>query len=300
MPLGYYLAQGLIPLGPSSSDEEGGPCELPDGRIVCEPHGLDLMNEDDIASEQRDQRKPYVDRMVPRKGTGKVFFSKFNPPSPTDTPLDLFSGRRRWRTEFMRMTHDVDPWTGIVFTDGACFNNGQSNPKAAWAVHHGIFRNGQLVVDAGRLEMRGPFDDSIREQTSNRAELRAIIAALRFHEWADESFRTLVIATDSSYAVEGATTWCRTWLRNGWRTSQPGNPEVKNRDLWEALLGEAERAHELGLNIELWHIPRGLNTVADGAAKKVAVNYSAPEGWSEDFDAGINAEPYQFVLERHA
>lgn len=40
MPRGYYLGQGLIPLGYSSSDDEEGPCELPDGRIVCGPHGL--------------------------------------------------------------------------------------------------------------------------------------------------------------------------------------------------------------------------------------------------------------------
>lgn len=40
MPLGWYLAQGLIPLVPHSSDDEEGPCELPDGRLVCGPHGL--------------------------------------------------------------------------------------------------------------------------------------------------------------------------------------------------------------------------------------------------------------------
>lgn len=29
-----------MPLGPSSSDDEEGPCELPNGRLVCGPHGL--------------------------------------------------------------------------------------------------------------------------------------------------------------------------------------------------------------------------------------------------------------------
>lgn len=42
MPLGWYLAQGLIPLEPSSSDDEEGPVELPNGRLVCGPHGLVL------------------------------------------------------------------------------------------------------------------------------------------------------------------------------------------------------------------------------------------------------------------
>jgi len=40
MPLGWYLAQGLIPLLPSDSDDEEGPCELPNGKLVCGPHGL--------------------------------------------------------------------------------------------------------------------------------------------------------------------------------------------------------------------------------------------------------------------
>ena len=40
MPLGWYLAQGLVPLTASDSDDEEGPCELPNGRVVCGPHGL--------------------------------------------------------------------------------------------------------------------------------------------------------------------------------------------------------------------------------------------------------------------
>ena len=40
MPRGWYLAQGLIPLGSSSSDDEEGPCELPNRQLVCGPHGL--------------------------------------------------------------------------------------------------------------------------------------------------------------------------------------------------------------------------------------------------------------------
>ncbi|KAJ2976158.1 hypothetical protein NUW58_g8160 [Xylaria curta] len=40
MPRGWYLAQGLIPLGEDSSDDDEGPCELPNGRLVCGPHGL--------------------------------------------------------------------------------------------------------------------------------------------------------------------------------------------------------------------------------------------------------------------
>jgi len=40
MPRGWYLAQGLTPLGEDSSDDYEGPCKLPDGRLVCGPPGL--------------------------------------------------------------------------------------------------------------------------------------------------------------------------------------------------------------------------------------------------------------------
>jgi len=40
MPRGYYLAQGLIPLGYSSSNDKEGPRKLPNSRIICSPHGL--------------------------------------------------------------------------------------------------------------------------------------------------------------------------------------------------------------------------------------------------------------------
>lgn len=47
-----------------------------------------------------------------------------------------------------------------------------------------------------RLELEGPFGDS-HQQTSIRAELRAVIAALSSRVWRGEGFKTIVVATDS-------------------------------------------------------------------------------------------------------
>jgi ribonuclease HI len=55
-----------------------------------------------------------------------------------------------------------------------------------------------------RLESRGPNNEEV-PLTSNRADLRAVIAALRFWLWNNEGTRRLVIATDSSYVIDGAT-----------------------------------------------------------------------------------------------
>lgn len=145
---------------------------------------------------------------------------------------------------------------------------------------HGVDRTGAPSIVSGRLENQGPFgEDGV--QSSNRAELRAVIAALRFRNWAGEGFHTMVIATDSEYTAEGSTKWATTWMKNGWKTS--GHAAVKNKDLWEILLGEVERHKDAGLTIHFWRIPRGWNTVADEAAKKAAAGDDAPAEWREVF-----------------
>ena len=134
------------------------------------------------------------------------------------------------------------------------------------------------------MEKKGPFGDDAL-QTSNRAELRAVIAALRFRYWPGEGFSTLVVATDSEYVVEGSTNWAKRWVENGWVT-RAGNG-VQNRDLWEALLGEVERYHDEGMAVELWRIPREWNTVADAAAKEAAAREDAPSAWAEVMGVNI-------------
>lgn len=198
-----------------------------------------------------------------RRGTGRVFPSKFTPPSPTSTPTTLFrESADPIRTRFV---HQSDHSKCLVFIDGACINNGKPNPQAGWALVFGPEPDAR--TSTGRLELKGPFGEPC-EQTSNRAELRAVIEALRAWDWAADGFRTIIIATDSEYAVKGATEWVRNWVRNGWKTSS--RKPVQNRDLWEMLLGEAERYDEDGLKIELWWIPRSANEIADRAAKKAA------------------------------
>ncbi|KAH7305796.1 RNase H domain protein [Stachybotrys elegans] len=318
MPRGYYLAQGLIPLGYSSSDDEEGPCELPDGRLVCGPHGLvtcgkcctdysfmeDVLGEDDEDDEdaeddeERADNKDFKDEVnlpnIPPpsafrvghdmiRGTGIVFPTTFEPRANTQPPLELFSGRRR-HILATRYTYPSDNSILLLMTDGACLNNGQANPRAGWAFFQGLNHEGNRVVVSGRLEQQGPWGDD-GMQTSNRAELRAVIAALRSRHWPGEGFHTVVIATDSEYVVEGSTRWSKTWVRNNWKTRsrsrEGGYMSVKNKDLWEVLLGECERAHGNGMAVRFWKIPREWNELVDEHAKRAAEIEEAPEGWVE-------------------
>lgn len=170
-----------------------------------------------------------------------------------------------------------DEGTVLIHTDGACLNNGQENAQAGWAFYHGSYSSIKCVT-SGRLEKKGPFGDR-SPQTSNRAELRAVIAALRYKDWTIDGFHTIVIATDSEYTAEGSTNWIRNWLTNGW--TRNGGPDVMNKDLWEALLGEVERCKDRGLAVQLWKIPRSLNADADKAAKDAASDGNADDNWTD-------------------
>ncbi|ETS86302.1 hypothetical protein PFICI_00130 [Pestalotiopsis fici W106-1] len=380
MPLGWYLAQGLIPLGPSSSDDEEGPCQLPNGRIVCSPHGLvtchrccsdytvmeDVLSEeegeedDDKDDEDRDahsarnhlqqqqQLPPWLppwgglayrppgtfqdaqpeeteaeaiywnlspetraiiyrvygpppprqtsdsqaqatlnrlrQNMPPHpfpekvRGTGHIFPTKFFPLNTTIKPMELFPATMEDEGGILRYTHFNDRGKLLVLTDGACLNNGQPNPKAGWSVQSGQRSTGVQACLAGRLETTGPFGDE-SAQTSNRAELRAVIVALRSGHWRRLHCHAIVIATDSGYVVEGATKHIKSWIRYGWTTRQ--GTGVKNKDLWELLLGDVERWDREGVKVHFWKIPREWNSVADYSAKTAAAGERVSAEWRD-------------------
>lgn len=205
-----------------------------------------------------------VNTLEKRRGVGKVLPSRFQTPQHTSDPAELFDKVHLPSHHVYRFVQEGNHSIALAYVDGACSNNGMQNPRAGWAV---VYSPLIALALSGRLEMKGPFGEQ-SVATSNRAELRASIAALRLPHWRKEGFETLVIATDSTYVVDGATEWIKSWLRKGWRKSS--GEHVKNRDLWEMLLGEVERWHDQGLNVEFWRIPREQNTKADKAAKEAA------------------------------
>lgn len=226
-----------------------------------------------------------MDGGIVRRGTGIHIPAQFTPSNWLGSPapefffcmkLSLVLNRSIPREGFISYE---DRRTALVFTDGACLNNGQPYARAGWAFHFGPEPQRRTV--SRRLESRGPFGD-VAEQTSNRAELRAAIGALRGWPWREDGFSRLVIASDSEYLVQGITTWVKGWIENDWKTSE--GEAVKNRDLWEMLLGDVELWAEGGGTVEFWRIPRKYNTVADGAAKKAAEQPDV-----EEFDCKVMA-----------
>ncbi|RHZ63237.1 uncharacterized protein CDV56_108072 [Aspergillus thermomutatus] len=281
------------------------PIELPNGQLVCGAHHLVICpyctvdysfieieedepgqhdsDEDDtndhypfsvagVAALRRNSAGGFTDMSIgneTRVGTGKVIPTKFPVPRGCDSPHALFRPgiTPEASPPTIRFINPSKPSEFLIFTDGACLNNGAAHPRGGCAF---VFkpstadRPGYLSF---QLEEKGPTGES-HKHTSNRAELRAVIGASRFRRWDGEGCKSLVFATDSEYVVEGATNWIQGWMRRGWKTST-GEP-VKNKDLWQCLLGECERWADNGVKISFWRIPRELNKEADRWAKDAA------------------------------
>ncbi|EPS45818.1 hypothetical protein H072_174 [Dactylellina haptotyla CBS 200.50] len=199
----------------------------------------------------------------------------FAPPDINSTPQELFPAGVNYdcfNVPHDRFIHIQHRRIILIYTDGACLMNGDVSATAGCAFYFrppGPTAFGSTTgIISFRLEDKGP-DAKPAPQTSNRAELRAVIAALEFRVWYGEGQKHLVIATDSEYVVLGITQWVKTWAQNGWRNSK-GKP-VANRDLWEFLLKELRNCKRNDFLVSFWRIPRELNTVADGAAKLAAL-----------------------------
>ena len=127
--------------------------------------------------------------------------------------------------------------TIIIFTDGACSNNGKKCARAGMGVH---FPNGELA------DMSLAF--TIVPITNQRAELGAIFLALKYYKKNDLSAdNKIIIYTDSNYSIKCLTQYIITWKKNGWKTSN--GKEVANQDLIKAIGRYMET-----YNVQFYHV----------------------------------------------
>lgn len=183
--------------------------------------------------------------------------------TPGQHVLERFCIRRRFAPQISGLK------TMLIYTDGACTNNGAVDkddnvPRGGSAF---VFNHHPSGTQSFALETQGP-DGQVYPHTCNRAELRAVIAALAFRIWWGEGWERLVIATDSEYVGKGATEWLRSWAGRDWRTS--GSKHVANQDLWRALSEALGSYAEAGCEVSFWMVPRQANGKADAAAKAAA------------------------------
>jgi len=114
-----------------------------------------------------------------------------------------------------------------LYSDGAC--SGNPGPGGWGAILR--FKESEKELSGGE-----------KETTNNRMELMGVISGL-------ESLKEpcmVNIFTDSQYIANAfLKDWLSSWQKNGWKTA--AKKPVKNRELWERLLKQADR-HRLTWN----------------------------------------------------
>jgi ribonuclease HI len=136
-----------------------------------------------------------------------------------------------------------------MFTDGA--SKGNPGPGGFGAI---------VVSKTEVFELGGREAHT----TNNRMELRAAIEALTFVQKTLHATRyTFCVYSDSSYLVNGITTWVHGWQRNNWMTAT--KKPVENRDFWEKLAALSE-----GLDIVWERVTGHADTAGNARADEIA------------------------------
>ena len=102
-----------------------------------------------------------------------------------------------------------------VYTDGACSNNGKINAQAGIGIY---FQDN---------DPRNVSKSITVKQTNNRAELLAIIVAYFTIEKDIHAGKTIVIGTDSEYAIRCFTTYGEKCAKQCWRKDIPNKELVQ-------------------------------------------------------------------------
>lgn len=111
----------------------------------------------------------------------------------------------------------------LVYTDGACTNNGKKNAMGGIGIH---FPNKELP-DISQSYKAGLC-------TNQKTELYAILTALRYInvKLGLKNYQ-LTIKTDSQYSINCITQWVKKWSTNNWLTK--ANTPVLNREYIQAI-----------------------------------------------------------------
>ena len=117
---------------------------------------------------------------------------------------------------------------------------------------------------------RSPFNiDAIPpgKQTNNRAELAAIIMAVRRAMAWPKEFRLLVVWSDSELCVNGINMWLPLWEAEGW--TRRGN-RLENADLWKVTKRVLSALAKANIEVEFRHVPAHVGVYGKVRADRLA------------------------------
>ena len=143
----------------------------------------------------------------------------------------------------------------VVYADGSSRDNGKPHARGGW---------GFVILDKSETWKRFENWGAEHGATNNQMELRAAIEALE----ALPKGTYIHMKLDSKYVMDGATSWIKGWVRNGWKTA--AKKPVANADLWQRLVAEAAR-HDIEWLWVKGHAGHGDNELADRLASDAAL-----------------------------
>ncbi|KAF2023721.1 ribonuclease H-like protein, partial [Setomelanomma holmii] len=182
--------------------------------------------------------------------------------------LDPETGNIRYKTgEELNRTkrQPTGDFTGVinVYTDGSSLGNGQLGAVGGVGVYFGP-NDSRNISEPLRGE----------RQTNQRAELTAVARALD-HVPID---RSVLIHTDSNYAIKCLTEWFHNWEKNNWKSSS--GKAVENKELIEPILARIREREMCRAKSNFKWIKGHANDPGNIAADQLAVQgsrYSTPE-----------------------
>ena len=146
----------------------------------------------------------------------------------------------------------------MVFTDGACPNNGKGGARAGIGVwwNYGHKHNVSERVKG-------------EKQTNNVGEIQAIVRAIRL-AFEMKNVRKLQINTDSEFTINSVTKWMSGWKKKGWRKAD--GKEVANKEDFMILDEVLQKAKDIEkVEIKWQHVRGHAGVEGNEEADKLAV-----------------------------
>ena len=146
----------------------------------------------------------------------------------------------------------------MVFTDGACPNNGKGGARAGIGVwwNYGHRHNVSERVKG-------------EKQTNNVGEIQAIVRAIRL-ACEMKNVRKLQINTDSEFTINSVTKWMSGWKKKGWRKAD--GKGVANKEDFMILDEVLQKAKDIEkVEIKWQHVRGHAGVEGNEEADKLAV-----------------------------
>lgn len=169
-----------------------------------------------------------------------------------------------------------------IFCDGACRGNGQRGAIGgwAWAYWNGEARGEPVTWGAEKLAVPPG-----QAATNQRAELTAMLEAIRWWKDVAGGGGPITIYSDSLYSINCTSKWGPGWRKAGWKRA--GGEPLQNLDLimplvetWKPIWNlHHVRGHQTGSSPEVWGnnwVDRAAVAASEGTNRTVSVNAPVP------------------------